>query len=107
MVSDTAVRLDHLPGKLGKEKEKAAKEVISAVKAGHQPPDGNLIVAAARSATETHPAALAERSMIVPSEGPGKLYLRETAVGLVCVGLLPGLQGAPPMGILLEIYPTQ
>jgi len=107
VLSDTAVRLDHLPGKLSKEQEKAAKEVISAVKAGRQPPGGNLIAAAARSATETHPAALAERSMIVPSEGPGKLYLRETAVGLVCVGLLPGPQGAPPMGILLEIYPTQ
>lgn len=42
--------------------------------------------------------------MMVPTGGTGKLYLRETTIGLVCLGLVPGPQGTL-VGALLEIYP--
>ena len=42
--------------------------------------------------------------MIMPTSGTGKLYLRETSAGLVCMGLVPGPQGAV-IGMLIEVYP--
>ena len=102
VVSDTTIGTGN--PQPSKERERASKELIGAIKAGKPLPSGNLIVEAARSATESLPAVLAERSMMVPSGGTGKLYLRETSIGLVCLGLLPGPQGTL-VGALLEVYP--
>jgi len=102
VVSDTTAGLGDLPPSNGL--EKASKELIGAIKAGKPLPSGNLIVEAARSATESQPALFAERSMLVPTDGAVKLYLRETTIGLVCLGMVPGPGGAL-VGALLAVYP--
>ncbi len=103
-VSDTTIGRGNLQPAPSKERERASKELIGAIKAGKPLPSGNLIVVAARSAVKSLPAVLAERSMMVPTGGTGKLYLRETTIGLVCLGLVPGPQGTL-VGALLEVYP--
>jgi hypothetical protein len=105
VVSNTGFSRGESGTKLRKEQEKAAKELIAAVKAGKQPPGDNWYVAAARSANAVKPAALAERSMIAPNGGAAKLYLRETSMGLVCLGLMGDPTGRL-RGMLLEVYPA-
>jgi hypothetical protein len=102
VISDTEVQRGSF-GKLTKEQQKADKELIGAIKGG-KPIDGNPLISIAKSATETRPAALAERSMIMP--GTRKLYLRETSIGVIGLGLVAAPNGAP-LGAILEVYPTQ
>jgi len=106
VVSDTTIGIGNLSGALSKGREKASKELIGAIKAGKPLPSGNLIVEAARSMTGSQPAVFAERSMMVPTGGAGKWYLRETTTGLVCLGLMPGLEGAV-LGAVRGVYPKQ
>jgi hypothetical protein len=91
VVSDNRVGSGVFSAKLDKEKHKAEKELIEAIKNGKRPPDSNLVVVEAKAASTTQPALVSERSLIfVPGER--RIYLRETSLGMVSFAL-PGARG--------------
>jgi hypothetical protein len=104
VVSDTQIHQEFLDGKLNKKFEAAAKEVIASAKLLKKPPEKNAIVIMARSDDDAEEALQSERSLLIPTRGPGKIYLRDTAIGLVSVAIVPGAQGSP-LGFVLGIYP--
>lgn len=103
VLSDTAVRQDTVILK-GKKEESAGTELLDSLKAGKQPPKNNMLAAMARSQHDATPALMAERSMLVPLDEPGKTYLRETSDGLVSISIVS--EGGS-VGIVLGIYPTK
>ena len=103
VLSDTAVRQDTVILK-GKKEEAAGTELVASLKAGKQPPKNNVLAAMARSQHDAPLALMAERSMLVPLEEPGKTYLRETSEGLVSVSIVS--EGGS-VGIVVGVYPTK
>ena len=85
-------------GKLAKEGDKAAAELIRDLEAGRHPAASNTLVVRARTVTEAKPAGLAARSLVLSSP---HAYLRETSVGIVYLSFAPDASG-----ILLGIYPA-
>jgi hypothetical protein len=104
VVSDTQIHQELIDGKLNKKFEAAAKEVIASAKLLKKPPEKNAIVAMARMDDNAEDALQSERSLLIPRRAPGKTYLRDTAIGLVSVTIVPGAQGSP-LGFVLGIYP--
>jgi len=102
VLSDTAARQEEFR-RVNKKDLAASNEVVAAVKLGKHAPANNLVVAAARKEHDAPPAKLAERSLLIPNEAPGKIFLRETTVGLVSVELASD-EGA--VSIVLGIYPA-
>jgi hypothetical protein len=88
-------------GSAGKDQDKAAKEIVDAVKGGKPLPETNVYVTGAKSAIAAKPARFAEHSLIFqPSETP--LYLRETSAGLVFLGFPKNI-----VGFAIGVFPTR
>ena len=104
VVSDTQVNLQFFDGELNKEFTTAAKELIASAKLLKRPPERNAIVKMARKDDDADDALQSERSLVIPTRGPGKVYLRDTTVGLISVAIVPGAQGSP-LAFILGIYP--
>ena len=104
VVSDTQLEQEFIEGQLNKKFEAAAKELIASAKLLKKAPEKNAIVVQARGHTYADAALQSERSLVMLGEGPGKVYLRDTAIGLVSVAIVRGPQGSP-LGFVLGIYP--
>jgi hypothetical protein len=96
VLSDTRAALGSFGPAKDKQEEKAASQLVRAVKSCQPPDADNALVKIAQSQIAVKPAGQAERSLVV-----SKGFLRETSLGLVFLSLVPN-----NAGVLLGVFPV-